>query len=37
IRDEETISEPGLEKSVLSGFVDVDMAGQDDFNVTRVH
>lgn len=36
-RDEETVSEPGLEETILGGLVDVDVAGQDDLNVAWVH
>ena len=35
--DEEAVSEPGLEESVLLGLVNVDVAGEDDLNVTGVN
>lgn len=35
--DEKTVSEPGLEETVLGGLVDVDVARQDDLDVARVH
>lgn len=35
--DEETVAEPGLEEPIFGGFVDVDLAGQNDLDVARVH
>lgn len=35
--DKETVAEPGLEVPVFVGFVDINLAGQNDLDVARIH